>query len=56
MEPDRHAFKTIDEYILTFPEDIRKILQEVRTAVHSAAPGAIEKISYQMPALYLHGN
>lgn len=47
---------TIDEYIADFPDDIQKILQQVRMTIHEAAPDAKEKISYQMPTFYLEGN
>lgn len=47
---------TIDEYILTFPQEIREILNELRQIIHETAPGATEKISYQMPTFYLNGN
>jgi uncharacterized protein YdhG (YjbR/CyaY superfamily) len=50
------GFTSIDEYIVTCPKDIQKILQEVRATVHAAAPNATEKISYQMPTFYLQGN
>jgi uncharacterized protein YdhG (YjbR/CyaY superfamily) len=46
---------TIDEYIATFPKDVRKILSEIRRAIQSAAPDAEERISYRMPAFFLHG-
>lgn len=47
---------TIDEYIAGFPQDVQKILQELRAVIKAAAPQAQEKISYQMPAFYFHGN
>ncbi len=50
------GFASIDAYIAAFPEDIQKILQELRAAIKSAAPDAKEKISYQMPAFALKGN
>ena len=50
------VFRSIDEYIATFPKDIQKILQEIRAAIHATAPEAAEKISYQMPTFYLNGN
>ncbi|WP_256009914.1 iron chaperone [Desertivirga xinjiangensis] len=43
-------FKTIDEYIAGFPEDIQKVLQQVRITIKQAAPEASESISYAMPA------
>lgn len=53
---DKTAFKTIDEYIAGFPEDIQAILQEIRAAIRAAAPEAEEAISYQMPTFRLKGN
>ena len=46
----------IDEYIAKFPKDVQLILQELRTAIHEAAPDAEEAISYQMPTFKLEGN
>jgi uncharacterized protein YdhG (YjbR/CyaY superfamily) len=48
--------KSIDAYIAAFPPDIQDILQKIRATIHAAAPGAQEKIAYQMPAFYLDGN
>lgn len=48
--------KTFDEYAERFPANVRRILKEVRTTIRKAAPGAQEKISYQMPAFSLNGN
>jgi uncharacterized protein YdhG (YjbR/CyaY superfamily) len=50
------AYTTIDEYIDTFPEDIRKILNQLRQTIREAAPEAEETINYQMPTFTLHGN
>ncbi len=49
-------FTSVDEYIATFPAGTQKILQEIRAAIKAAAPGAEEKISYQMPTFFLNGN
>jgi len=49
-------FQSIDEYIVTFPEETQKILNEIRDTIKTAAPDAEEKISYQMPTFYLNGN
>ena len=46
---------SIDEYIATFPKDVQKILEEVRATIKAAAPGAREKISYQIAAFELNG-
>jgi len=56
MESNKAGFVSTDEYIATFPEDIQKILEELRGTIKAAAPGAEEKISYQMPAFALKGN
>lgn len=56
MASDKPGYQTIDEYIATFPAETQKLLQQMRTAIRAAAPAAEEKISYQMPTFYLHGN
>ena len=48
-------FKSIDEYISTFPPDIQTRLQQIRVANHDAAPRAEETVSYQMPAFKQNG-
>jgi uncharacterized protein YdhG (YjbR/CyaY superfamily) len=48
-------YSTVDEYIAGFPKDIQDKLQKLRQTVRKAAPEAEEVISYQMPALKLHG-
>lgn len=55
MENQKAIYKTIDEYIAAFPPDVREKLEKLRKVIKEAAPGAEEKISYQMPAFYLHG-
>ncbi len=49
-------FKTVDEYIASFPPEKRKILEKVREVVKKNAPSAVEKISYGMPAYKLNHN
>ena len=49
------VFNSIDEYIATFPEEVQKILEEIRSTIKAAAPEAQEKISYQIPAFELKG-
>jgi uncharacterized protein YdhG (YjbR/CyaY superfamily) len=48
--------KSIDEYIAGFGPETQKMLKEFRSFIKSAAPGAVEKISYGMPTFYLKGN
>lgn len=56
MQKSSSAPQTIDEYISGFPEDVRQILTQIRSVIKESAPGAVEKISYQMPTFYLKGN
>lgn len=49
------GFKTIDEYIKTFPKEVRIILEQMRQTIRKAAPDAVEAISYQMPTFKLKG-
>lgn len=48
-------FKTMDEYIKTFPKDVQDILEKMRRAIRKAAPEAVEAISYRMPTFKLNG-
>ncbi|HLG35727.1 MAG TPA: DUF1801 domain-containing protein [Bacteroidia bacterium] len=48
-------FKTVDEYLDTFPKDARELLLQMRIAIRQAAPQAEEVISYNMPAYKFHG-
>lgn len=52
---DRTAPKSIDEYIAAFSPEVQAILQRVRLTISTAAPGARETISYQIPAFTLSG-
>lgn len=56
MEENKITFKSIDEYILQFPAEVQEILKTVRKVIKESAPDATEKISYQMPTFFLHGN
>jgi uncharacterized protein YdhG (YjbR/CyaY superfamily) len=56
MDASKRHFETMDEYINTFPEDVRAILNELRQTIREAAPEAEETISYQMPTFRLNGN
>jgi uncharacterized protein YdhG (YjbR/CyaY superfamily) len=48
--------QNIDQYIQQFPGDIQEKLETLRNTIRDAAPGAKEKISYQMPTFDWHGN
>jgi uncharacterized protein YdhG (YjbR/CyaY superfamily) len=47
--------KTIDQYIAIQPIENRPMLQQMRVAIHEAAPQAEEAISYQMPSFRQKG-
>jgi len=53
--PDKKQFKTIDEYIKTFPKDTQIILEKIRQTIKKITPKAEETISYQMPTFKLNG-
>lgn len=55
MKSKKAGFTSIDEYIATFPEDVQKIMKQLRETIKAAAPRAEEKISYQMPTFTLNG-
>lgn len=46
-----NRYATIDEYIASFPDDVRVVLAEVRRLAREAVPDGGEKISYQMPTI-----
>ena len=48
-------FRTVEEYIATFPKTVQLELEELRQAIKEAAPEAEETISYQMPAYKQNG-
>ena len=56
MDASNKQFKTIDEYISMFPDDVRTILNQLRQTIRAAAPEAQETINYQMPTFTLNGN
>jgi uncharacterized protein YdhG (YjbR/CyaY superfamily) len=51
---NRATAGSIDEYIAGFPPETQKVLKELRALIKAAAPGATEKISYDMPTYDLH--
>jgi Uncharacterized conserved protein len=48
-------FKSVDEYIKSFPNDIQLLLDRVRATIREKAPEATESISYGMPAYKING-
>jgi uncharacterized protein YdhG (YjbR/CyaY superfamily) len=55
MKSKKAGFNSIDEYIASFPEDVQKIMEQLRRTIKAAAPEAGEKISYNMPTFTLNG-
>jgi uncharacterized protein YdhG (YjbR/CyaY superfamily) len=55
MTISKKQFRTIDDYIKTFPNDVQSILEKMRQTIRKAAPEAVEAISYQMPTFKLNG-
>ena len=47
---------TVDEYLATLPDDVRRTMEDIRAVVVAAAPGASEVLAYKMPALRSHGD
>jgi len=56
MATPRKQFKTIDEYIATFPANVQDILEALKQTIKEAAPIAEETINYGIPTFKLNGN
>lgn len=48
-------FKTVEDYIKSFPGDIQTLLEKVRSTIKKNAPDAVESIAYGMPAYKMNG-
>jgi len=46
---------TVSDYIAKAPPGARKALKRLRAAIHAAAPGITERISYRIPTFDLDG-
>jgi uncharacterized protein YdhG (YjbR/CyaY superfamily)/predicted GIY-YIG superfamily endonuclease len=56
VEEKEADIRSIDDYIAQFPCNVQQKLQVLRQTIKEAAPEAIEKISYSMPAFFLQKN
>jgi uncharacterized protein YdhG (YjbR/CyaY superfamily) len=56
MAKSNPEFKTIDEYIGLFPEEVAERLQTLRELIRKEIPDAEETISYQIPTFKRHGS
>jgi len=54
MNTSNQSYESVDTYIAQFPEDIQKMLSDIRTTIQKAAPDAVESIAYGMPAYKLN--
>ncbi len=55
MDQRKSKYTTIDEYIAQCPQEVQPMLNKIRAVIKESAPGAVERISYQMPGFYLKG-
>lgn len=49
------SYKTVDEYIASYPKHVQKNLKMIRKEVKKIAPKSDEMIRYGMPAYKLNG-
>jgi uncharacterized protein YdhG (YjbR/CyaY superfamily) len=49
------AAETVDEYVASFPPDVRGVLERVRAAIRAGVPDAEEKVRYGIAAFMLGG-
>ena len=49
------AARDVDDYLSRVPEDSRAALEKLRRTIKSMVPGAVEVISYQIPAFKYQG-
>jgi uncharacterized protein YdhG (YjbR/CyaY superfamily) len=56
MDSTKKDVKTIDEYILSYPIEVQRILKSLRRAISEVAPQSEEVISYGIPTFKLNGN
>jgi len=55
MKTSKPKFSNADEYIAASADNVKEILQDIRTTIRKTVPKAEEVISYQMPAFKLNG-
>lgn len=49
------ASTSVEEYLASFPPDVRRVLADVRAALRSSLPDAEERISYGIPTFSVGG-
>ncbi len=53
---EKKKIETIDEYIACYPDELQKVMHDLRRFIKKCAPEASERISWGMPTFYLQGN
>lgn len=53
---EKTEFKSVDEYIHTFPEEVQEKLENIRDIIRKKVPNVQETISYGMPTFTLAGS
>jgi uncharacterized protein YdhG (YjbR/CyaY superfamily) len=56
VETNKKKFTTFKDYKTEHPIEIQKRLDEIQKAIKSVVPEAKERISYNMPSFWFHGN
>ena len=54
QEASRHAPGEVDAYLAALPEDVRTVLEELRSVIRDAAPECTERVSYGIPIFRLN--
>jgi uncharacterized protein YdhG (YjbR/CyaY superfamily) len=52
-KPSEYFPTTVDEYLATVPNDVCKVLQNIRHTIKSIVPEAEERIAYRIPIFRL---
>ncbi|HTY10948.1 MAG TPA: DUF1801 domain-containing protein [Bacteroidota bacterium] len=52
---EKETPENVDEYLSSLSGEARKTLSKLRATIRSAAPGATEGISYQIPTFFYYG-
>ena len=48
-------FAGVEDYLASFPDDVRPVLEGVRRSIREALPDAVETIAYDMPTYKVGG-
>ena len=48
-------FSSVEEYLHSFPSNVREVLEEIRRRIHAAVPGGEDVIRYDIAAVQVDG-